>query len=173
MIALPSTWPILGAVVAAAFAVGAAGGWTANGWRLDRQIAELKADHASLVAKAERETREAEAREREKESRWNAAQQENARVSNLARARVDADRRVADTQHQRMLNAARAAAVGACPAGPDTPSAGSGAAAGGSVRAMADVLGEVDRTAGEMASAAEAARGAGLACERHADSLTQ
>jgi prophage endopeptidase len=43
-------------VAAAVVAVAAAGGWFANGWRLNAKIANLNAEHATLVASAHKAT---------------------------------------------------------------------------------------------------------------------
>lgn len=172
MITLPSTWPILGAVVAAAFVAGGLGGWQANGWRLGGKLAELHAEHAALVSKAERETAEAERAQRTEEQRRIAAQQEVAHVASIARTRDQADRRAADVQHQRMLDAAVSAAVSAGRACNDPDAAGSREAAAGTVRTLAELFGEASREAVDMAAAADTARTAGLACQQYVDALT-
>lgn len=172
MIALPSSWAAIAVGAAAAFAVGAASGWQANGWRMGAQIEALRAEHAELVAMAERETREAEAAQRSEEKRRIAAQQEVAHVASIARTHAEADRRAADAQHRRMLDAAVGAAVSAARTCQDSRAAAGGPPAGEPVRALADVLGEADRAAGEMAAAADFARTAGSACERYVDALT-
>lgn len=173
MIGLPSSWPILGALVAGAGIAGAAAGWKANSWRHEAKLQELRATHSALVADAERRTSEAEAAERAKEQRRIEAQQEVSRVTSIARTRDQADRRAADIQHQRMLDAATAAAVSAGRACRDPSAAAGSPAASESVRALADVLGEADRFAGEMAAAADSYRTAGLACVSAYESLSE
>ena len=87
----------------------------------------------------------------------------------IAAARADAVR--ARAAADRLRIAARAAA-GACDAGaadPASPDAGTPATGPGLV--LSDVLSRADDTAGELASALDAARAAGLACERAYDSL--
>lgn len=172
MIALPSSWAAIAVGAAAAFAVGAASGWQANGWRMGAQIEALRAEHAELVAMAERETREAEAAQRSEEKRRIAAQQEVAHVASIARTHAEADRRAADAQHRRMLDAATAAAASAGRACGDPDAAGSREAAAGAVRTMVELFGEASREAIDMAAAADAARTAGLACESAYRALT-
>lgn len=99
--------------------------------------------------------------------RWT-ANQETERVANLARARADADaRRAADV---RLRDIARNYA--AQPAADDPTAATERAPVAERCAVLADVLGQVDDLAGELAQAADAARIAGQACERAYDSLT-
>lgn len=124
-------------------------GWQVNGWRLGKQLAELKAEAGRL-----------EKRNRETERQWaehviKIGEDANAEAERLraAAARADAASR---SLHDA---AARRASEAASAAGP-----GSAASAAGVV--LADVLRRADARAGELAAALDAARSAGLACER-------
>ncbi|HWH74950.1 MAG TPA: DUF2514 family protein [Methylibium sp.] len=55
----------------------------------------------------------------------------------------------------------------------DPAAAGGSAPAGDAIGVLADVLGRADARAGELAAAADAARGAGQLCERAYDALSQ
>lgn len=99
------------------------------------------------------------------------AQQRNQDAQNLelARARADAERNRADADGLREQNAAAARrwsdTLGHSPTGAEC------AAAGDAIGVLADVLGRADRRAGVLAAYADAARTAGLKCERDYDSL--
>lgn len=133
-----------------------AAGWTVNGWRLDRLATQ------QLLA--------AEQAERAQEQEWAQAQQEVQREAQRALDLAGLDRRRADLGHQRMLDAARAAAGGE--AGSDPAASGGGQAAGPGCPVLADVLGEVDAAAGELAAALDVSRIAGQACQRAHDALS-
>lgn len=167
---LLANWRLIAAAAGAALAFGA--GWEANGWRLQREIAELRAEHAMQASKASELQATEERAQRAIEQQRTAAQKEIAHAASLSRTRDEADRSAADLQHQRMLDVATAAAVSASRACQDPGAAGSREAASGAVSSLADVLGEVDREAGAMAAAADSARTAGAACERYVDALT-
>lgn len=150
---LPIAWLRAGAVAIAAAALFGAG-WTINGWRLNAELERINARRAAAMARAE-------IAQREQEAEWVATQQEIAHVASLARQHADADRRAADGAHQRLLNAARAAAQPA-----ERPAAaGGGETASGPGLLLADLLGSADGIAGELAAALDQSRIAGLACE--------
>lgn len=148
------------AAAAAGLALSFAAGWSANGWRLGARLADLQRAHAEQAQRAQADARA-------EELRRVAAHQEIANVASLARARADDDRRAADAAHRRLLDAARAAGAAAADPGP----AGGGAPTSGAGLVLADVLGSADDAAGELAAALDAARIAGLACERAYDAL--
>lgn len=152
------------ALAAGALIAAAAGGWTVNGWRLERTAAEKRAEDSRRTAQAERN-------ERQREATWNASQQEITRVAALAKARISDDRRAADAAHQRLLDDARAAAARA--AGPDPAAEPTCAPARAALAVCTDVLGRADEAAGELAAALDQSRIAGAACERSYDSLTE
>ncbi len=110
---------------------------------------------------------------RDEEQRRAGAQQEVIHAAEEATraARADADRARAAA---RGLRDAAQAAAAACrdPAPGDPATAKRGAPAAGPGLVLADVLGRADDAAGELAAALDAARAAGLACERSYDSLT-
>lgn len=159
-------WPLtLGLCLASALAA-----WLANGWRLGAELNRAKATYSERVAKAEAATAAAERTARAEEARRTEAMQEVQRVAALSRARDAADRRVSDATGERVRAAARAAAAGASPADPSPADGGAPAAGPGLV--LADLFGGADEAAGELAAALDAARTAGLACERAYDALT-
>jgi small-conductance mechanosensitive channel len=99
-------------------------------------------------------------------------QQENQRDQNaqLAAARADADRNRAAADGLREQNAD---AVRRWRAALDHPATGGEcAAAGDAIGVLADVLSRADRRAGILAAYADAARAAGLQCERDYSALT-
>lgn len=168
---LAANWRAVAAAGALAAAFGA--GWAINGWRADAELAEIRSEHDKAVADAERRSNEAQAEQRAIEQSREDAQKEIAHVAAQARTRDQADRRIADVRHQRMLDVATAAAVSAGRACQDPNSPTGGETATGSVRALADVLGEAGAFAGEMAAATDASRTAGTACEQSYDSLSK
>jgi hypothetical protein len=98
-------------------------------------------------------------------------QQRNQDVQNqeLARARADAERNRADADGLREQNTA--AARRWSDALRDSPSGAECTAAGTAIVVQADVLGRSDRTASDLAAYSDAARAAGLKCERDYDAL--
>lgn len=175
MIALPavllSNWRLLAAGAALSAAAGA--GWTANGWRLEARIDEIKREHSDQVARAGQATATAQAEQRAIEAQRSASLQEVSRVASLARTRADDDRRGADAARLRLLDAARGAASRACEAGADPAPTPGGQAEPGAAMVLAVVLGRADERAGELAEAFDKARVAGEACERAYSALTK
>jgi hypothetical protein len=149
-------WWIKPAACAAAAAALFGAGWAVNGWRLNAELERINARRAAAMARAEAE-------QRKQEAEWVAAQQEIAHVASLARQHAEADRRVADRAHQRLLDAARAAAGQAAQ---HPAAAGGGETTSGPGLLLAELLGRADGVAGELAEAYDNARIAGLACER-------
>lgn len=157
----------------AALAGAAALGWTANGWRLDRQIAALEAGHARQVEAAERGRADEERAQRAIEAARETSKQEIQNAASRARARADSDRRDADAAHERLLYAAAVAAGRASAACQDPGATGERQAATEPVQPLADVLGEASAFAGDMAAAADTARAAGLGCQVYVDALSK
>jgi hypothetical protein len=125
---------------------------------------ERAAQHAAALAASQRNAAET--------ARRLAAQKEvsDAYERDLAAARRDAaGAAVAAGRLRDQLAAFAAAHRGA--AGHPAP-AGSGPPAGDPIGVLADVLGRADERAGILAVHADAARAAGLACERAYDALT-
>lgn len=136
------------------------------------------AGRAEVQAKwdAERTRQQAKVIEEEKANAEETArrlkqQQENqdAQDKELAAARSDAarNRAAADGLRAQTADAARRwrDAIGNSPAGQNCP------AAGDAIGVLADVFGRADRRAGVLAEYADAARAAGLKCERDYDAL--
>lgn len=155
------------AVVGSAFLAG----WVFNGWRLDADFQEVLRRHADMVAAADKRTAIAQKEQRDEETRRATAQEEVLRVSDIARQRDESYRRDADAAAERLRGATRAAAARAGAACPHPAPAVSGPPTPTPADVLADVLGEADRTAGQLAAAADAARAAGNACQQSYDAL--
>ena len=166
---IPGTTHILAAALAAALALA---GWQTlrlSSARADvaqarQELADYRADVAQASAAAASAALAETARRQAQltEITAHADQQIAAARADAVRARAAADR----------LRIAATAAARACDAGPADPApADAGAPATGPGLLLSDVLGRADDRAGELASALDAARAAGLACERAYDSL--
>lgn len=139
-----------------------------GGFQHHRAKAEAE---ALFRVKQEQLLREADAAKKaaEESARRLQAQQEVINVANAQVAAATADSAAAGALHVRLLAAAkRASQRPSCDAAP----AGPGAPASAPAVVLADVLGRIDARAGELAAYADAARIAGLACERAYESLT-
>lgn len=147
--------PVAAYIAAGALVVGAAGGWAANGWRLGSTIANMKAEAEGQKAK-----------HKAQETEWGKAtlkimEDSYAEAETLrgALARADAaGRSLHDARGSRAAEAATAA--------------GPGSTAAATVLLLAELHRELDDFAGEAARSADAARAAGLICER-ADEVTR
>lgn len=145
-------------------------GWAVNGWRLEAQIADLKAAHAEQVIQAQKAT-----------TKQVEAALEDTRIANLkAEEATNAARKkqdllsaavAASRRDRSLLDAARAySAARACPAA-DTAGAAVGSQAGPVPDGMQDgdrilfVLGRLEHDAEEFALAAHRAREAGQLAE--------
>ncbi len=157
------------AVGAVALALVAAG-WLANGWRLGGQIAELKTEQANERRNQAYAQVEAVDQARLEEQRRTAAQTKatNEAIQQAEQARADA--RAADAARRELLARATALANSSRRPG-DSGAVDGGAPTGDPGHLLADVLGRADAWAGELAQYADAARIAGLACERSYDAL--
>jgi hypothetical protein len=107
---------------------------------------------------------------RAEEQRTTSAVQEVSHVARLDAARARADGVAAAAVGLRQPAAAFAAGGGR--SAPPPGAAAGGEAAAGPGLVLADMLGGVDDTAGELAQAHDLARAAGLACERAYAALT-
>lgn len=136
-------------LAAGALALGAAGGWAVNGWRLGKQIAEIEA----RAGEFEREARATEQRWADHTIQTVEAANAEAEKLRAALARADAAHR---SLHDR--SASRAAEAASAP--------GTSPAAAAVIRLYAELFREADEYAGEVAAEAGRYRGAGLACER-------
>lgn len=165
------------ALVAAALAVAAASGaalvQTLRLADARAELAQARQDQADYAAAAAQATADAVQAARDEEQRRAAAIQEIADAASnaLAVARADAVR--ARAAADRLRRAAETYAAAHCGAAPEDPAVAPGSApATGPGLVLADVLGRADDTAGDLAAAFDAARAAGLACQRAYDSLT-
>lgn len=146
-------------VGAAAAAVGLAAGlgigWAANGWRLGEKLAELEAEAGRL-----------EGENRATERRWADHVIKLGDEANAEADRLRAAAARADAAGRSLLDAGgrHAAAAAAAP--------GTSEAAAAAIRLHAQLRREADEFAGEVAKHADAARAAGLACERF-DAVTR
>jgi hypothetical protein len=100
------------------------------------------------------------------------AQQHNQELQNaeLEQARAAADRNARDAERMRQQHAAAADIWGRTLR--NSPTAADLAAAGEAIRVSTDLLGRADRRAGVLAANSDAARAAGLKCERDYDALS-
>lgn len=166
--------PAVAAALAVAIACGSlSAGYWLRGMRADRELAELRTQHASQLAtqidaalRASEEARREEARRAfamEGVARDARTQAEQARRD--AVAADDAARRLRDHAARLAAQCARPAAVHPAATVASPPAAGPGLV-------LADLRDRADQVAGELAAAVDRSRIAGLACERAYDSLT-
>lgn len=161
MIPMPSI-AVIGAVVAVM--AGAAGGWMARGTVADRQIAELQAQvaqerqrHADAARAAEAKARAVEQRRVEELGR---IEHESAKRTQAVQVDAAAARRAADSLRQHI-----AALAASHQAPSDSAPADSSPSADPAVGVLAVVLRESVERNIKLAEFADAAHGAGLACE--------
>lgn len=98
-------------------------------------------------------------------------QQEVIRNAEKQQVQARADALAADAAGRRLRDRAAQLAAACGPAGPHPAPAGAGDSTAGAGLVLTDVLGRSDDTSGELARAFDAARGAGLACERAYEAL--
>lgn len=139
---------------------------------LRTEKAELQTLIAQERANAQQARADEEARNRREDQRRVAAQKEATDEAQrlAARARADAAARV--RKHDELRSAAVAAAAATCRAASDPGAVGSGPPAESAGTVLADVLGEMDEAAGDLAEALDLSRVAGHLCERSYDALT-
>ena len=142
------------------------------------ELAQVRADHAKLVADAALDKAAAHARaldiERELTAREQALQatiDKQDQDARHAQAQHAADRAAAtaaaDRLRERLATITRAASAGArVQADSNSSAARERAAADAATRVLADVLQRADDRAGALADFADRAHGAGIACER-------
>jgi hypothetical protein len=126
------------------------------------------AERDALIVKANL----AEAANETETNRRIAAQTEIAHDAIQKQAAADLDARRARAAHDSLLYAAQTFAS-RCVAPGDPAPANGGEATAGPGLVLPKLLGRVDDTAGELAAGLDAARTAGIACERSYDALTQ
>jgi hypothetical protein len=162
-------WAILAGLVA----LGASGGWFARNVLADRAMARVEADMVAQREEAAAAAVKASEAARAEERRRSARHQE---VTRDALQQADAARRDAADAHgaaeqlrQSILQQVSSGTGNGSRCDSATPRGGEAAAAAGLV--LADVCGRSGARAAELAAALDAARGAGLACERAYDAL--
>lgn len=148
-------WQILFAMLLA-MVITAGGTWQVQDWRYGEQLVELERDHAVALKSAGDEARKEEHRRQASVNK----EASDAREQNKA-ATVDAG--TADAAGDRLHVEASQFAATACG---DSGPAQRGASATRAAMVLSDLLQRADKRAGELASAYDHARIAGLACER-------
>lgn len=148
----------------------------AQSWRLrgaHLELADQARAHAEQMARLNAAAVDAEQLARSEESRRVQAIAEvvHQQAQRAARAEADAARAAVAARGLRERAAALAAGGGAAPS--DSAASAECAPARAAGDLLADVLGRLDETAGELAAALDAAHGAGISCERAFDALTQ
>ncbi len=138
-------------LIASAAVIGGAalGGWWAEHWRLGAQIAAMKQRAAELQAENHRT-----------EAMWSAHVIKLGEDANAEADRLRASVARADAASRSLHDAGSSRAAEA------TAAAGAGSPAAFAAVVLADVLRRADERAGELAAALDAARAAGLACQR-------
>ena len=146
-------------------ALGFASGWAVRAQRADRDIAQIEARIDKERAAAALATRDAvqQARATEQARVTQLSEIANAAETKAIQARRDAD--AARTAAGRLRNAAATVAAAACPAPGNSTVAAASQAASSPAGMLAVVLGEIDERAGILAAYADAAAGAGNACQ--------
>jgi len=174
MIALVTTvaalpWRRIALAAAAAALVVA--GWTANGWRKDRELEQLRRGYVEkrLAQEAAKVGALGDVRREEQRRVFEQAEIANAAKKEADKARADA--RAADAVASRLRR--RVDELVATARASDSAAACGSTAAGDPLGVLADVLERADRRAGVLAEALDASYIAGLACERAYDSLVR
>jgi len=158
------TFYLAAAALVFGLVVGGSAGWAVQGVRKDALIANERADNASRAVKAVEEVR---AVERARVATIGAIANEADQKTLVARRHAAA----ADDVAVRLRgHVARLAAACAGPADPAAPAASAPAAGPGLV--LANLYRSADEEARELAASFDAARRAGLTCERVYESLT-
>jgi len=140
------------AAYAAVCAVLFGAGWIAQGWRLNEQIAQIEADQAQALTAAIQQARA-------EEQRRQVALEGIRKDANEQIAIAVADAAAADTAAVGLQQQVDRLAARRCPAS----TAGSPAADHAGLL-LADLLGRIDKRAGELAAYGDRARIAGNAC---------
>ena len=136
------------------------------------ELANTRADFNVERAIAAQRAASASEAYRAIEARRIAHQRETDREADRFAERARTDRAAADRQHDRLLAQAHTLAAAHREAACHPADVGQGAPAPAAPDLLADVLGRIDEAAGGLAAFADAAHGAGQACERERDALT-
>ena len=145
-------------------------------WRLAGEQAEhadTRARHAEQVADLERASREAAQAARTEERRRTAEVQKAADEAHQALERARADAAAATDAGQRLRDRLASLTAACGRAAGDAGPAVSGPSAVATADLLADVQRRLDEAADGIARHADAARAAGLACQRSYDALTR
>ncbi len=137
----------------AGLALGFAGAWNVQGWRMGDELSDLKASHATALADAIQKARQTE---KELQDAADQAQKE----ADALRVERDAAAARAAAAAQRLRNAI--GATGACEA---ARTADERKAADAATSLRAELLGQLDAMAGEISRFADDAHQAGLTCQ--------
>lgn len=137
----------------AGLAIGFAGAWNVQGWRLGDELSDLKASHATALADAIQKARQTE---KELQDAADQAQKE----ADALRVERDAAAARAAAAAQRLRNAI--GATGACEA---ARTADERKAADAAANLRADVSRRLDEAAGVLGRFADVAHQAGLTCQ--------
>lgn len=160
---------VIALALTAATAAGAA--WTAQGWRYEARIADIRSEHAGIMEAHAVASAAAMADLRSMEAR-RVAELEKARDTAQKQAQsAQADAAAARAAGQRLRNRIDQMVTDASARHPAL--ADGSPPAGTSVDLFAHVLGRAVEAAGQLAEYADRARIAGLTCERAYDSLGQ
>lgn len=158
--------------VALAAALGLAGLQTLRLAGEQRDHAETREKHATDLQALSDASRQAEADARAEEQRRTAEVQKAADEAREREAQALADAAAANATGQRLRDRLAALAARGGQAASDPGPATGGPPAGDPIGVLAGVLARADERAGILAQYADAARTAGLACERAYDALT-
>jgi hypothetical protein len=161
------------AAVALALALAAAGLQTYRMAREQARHADTRARHAEQVADLERASREAALAARTEERRRTAEVQKAADEAHQALERARADAAAATDAGQRLRDRLASLTATCGRASGDAGPAVSGPSAVATAHLLADVQRRLDEAADGIARHADAARAAGLACQRSYDALTR
>lgn len=146
----PTTIRLAAYALACAVLFGA--GWIAQGWRLNAQIAQIEADQAQALTAAIQQARA-------EEQRRQVALEGIRKDAHEQIAIAVADAAAADTAAVGLQQQVERLAARRCPAAAD-----GSAAADPAGLLLADLLGRIDKRAGELSAYADRARIAGDAC---------
>lgn len=158
---------VIALALTAATAAGAA--WTAQGWRYEARIADIRSGHATIMEAHAVASAAAMADLRSMEAR-RIAELEKARETAQKQAQsAQADAAAARAAGQRLRN--RIDQMVADASARDPALADGGPSTGTSIDLLAHVLGRAVEAAGQLAEYADRARIAGLTCEASYDGL--
>ena len=151
---IPDQFRLIALAIAAALLFAA--GWSANGWRLGEQIAQMEADQSLALAAAQQQAR---AEEQRRQTALEIIRNDAQQSIEVAEADAAAAAATADSLQQQVDRLARRPAR--CPAVADGSEAADPAGL-----LLADLLRRINERAGQLADYADRARIAGIACEK-------